>query len=125
MTDFEITYMTNEYVNTLLTTFISYVSIVFAFLIAAYLVAPRLDRAMSIIVLLLYTLATFYLVLAVRYLASSVQVIQTGVSPVVDRPALVPLLALNLPNKLELAVMVLAYIGSIAFFFQQRKRGSR
>lgn len=125
MTDFEITYMANEYVNTLLTAFINFVSIVFAFLVATYLAAPRLNRAMSTIVLVLYTVTTFYLIVAVRLLASAVQIVPTGVSPVADGVGLVPLLDLNLPNKLELAVMVLAYIGSVWFYFQQRKLASR
>ena len=122
MTEFEIAYMTNEYVNTLLTTFINYVSIVFAFLVAAYLVAPRLNTAMSSLVLILCSLTSFYLILAVRYLASRVSVVQSGESPIQGGSDLVPLLDLSLPSQLELMVMVLAYIGSMTFFVQQRKR---
>jgi len=59
MTDHELLSTFIEFTNTLWTIFATYVSIVFAFLVAAYLVSSRLTPKVVSLVITLYSLVSF------------------------------------------------------------------
>ena len=59
MTAYEILSLANEYENTLIGTLMGYASIVSAFLVAAYLVAEKLNRTMTVLLLVLYGVFAF------------------------------------------------------------------
>ena len=58
MADYELVYFLYEDINSLQTTVINFVAVLFAFLIAAYLAADKLESTMVFIVVALFTLVT-------------------------------------------------------------------
>ena len=56
MTDYELVYIFTENLNSLQSAFMNYVAVLFAFLIAAYLIADKLKSSMVFIVVGLFTL---------------------------------------------------------------------
>jgi hypothetical protein len=57
MTDYEMVSLFNEYETILQSTFINFVTIVFAFLIASYFAADKLSKSMMLVVLAVFTFA--------------------------------------------------------------------
>ncbi|MDA1371637.1 MAG: hypothetical protein O2971_12875 [Proteobacteria bacterium] len=134
MTDFELLTIFIEFINTTWTIFATYVSIVFAFLIAGYLVAKNLSAIIVSLVVTLYSLVAFWSVWAlnrnvVAISATSREMkegILSGQSslgwfPMASAPEY---LFVALPALVTL-IAVVAYAGSIFFFFYQRKHDSQ
>ena len=130
MTDFEMISVTFEMINTLWTIFGIYVSIVFAFLVVSYLAASQLASRLVAIVITLYTLVALWsfwgLNRSAATLSSAIAEIQRAVTE--DRSTLawypgasIPEFMLTVIPLLVTAIAVIAYAGSIAFFFHQRK----
>ena len=108
-----------------------YVSVLFAFLVAAYLVAPHLNRAMSGIIIGLFSLFSAIMIFSVnRTLATTTGLVNEirqqaangdmmfSWHPVVTEPA--NFLALTTPVVSSL--LVASAISGIVFFFYARKR---
>ena len=55
MSYYELASLFVEYASVLEQTFINYISVLFAFLVAAYMVSSRLDTRMVVVVLILFT----------------------------------------------------------------------
>ena len=58
MTEFELLSMFNEYETIMQNSFMNFVTILFAFLIASFFVAARLNKRMSLVVVSVFTLAS-------------------------------------------------------------------
>ncbi len=134
MTDFELLSVFIEFINTTWTIFATYVSIVFAFLVAGYLVANALSAKIVSLVVTLYSLVAFWSVWALNRNVTAISAtsrkmkegILSGESSLDWFPmALAPeYLYVALPVLVTL-IAVVAYAGSIFFFFYQRKSDSQ
>jgi hypothetical protein len=130
MTDYEILSALNASISTLWTIFATYVSIVFAFLVAGYLTASELASRIVWVVVTVYTLVALWAIFGLNRTAASLiatsfeikrAVLESGSSlgwhPIVKTPDLflrgVPILVT--------AIAVAAYVGSMVFFFYERK----
>jgi len=127
MTDFEVLMAFNEMAINGQDAYMNFVSIVFGFIVAGYLIADKLNRKMTIILTLLFTVVAFQEAMsAMLFLQDQVGLIpemQTrkalqfhGASRVGDFAA--PLLIAT-----HVATQILAYVGSMIFFFHQRHEG--
>lgn len=130
MNDYEILSMTEEFVNTTWTIFATYVSIVFAFLVASYLVAAKLVARIVWIVIALYTLVALWAVWGLNRTSVSLVAAMAEIKRMVQEsdsslgwwpPASTPDLVLSLIPTVITAIAVFAYAGSVIFFFHQRK----
>ena len=127
MTDFELISLFNEYENLTQYSFMNFVTIIFAFLIASFFVAAKLNKPMTAVVIVVFTFASLQQGLSVF--------LQFG-----DQSALVPeilsrdSLQWHGANRVgEIAVEFFAviyfgtiffgYIGTLIFFFHQRHQG--
>ena len=133
MTDYEMISVTVEIVNTLWAIFGIYVSIVFAFLIVSYLAASQLASRLVTIVITLYTLVALWSFWGLNRTAVTLgsaiaeiqQAVAEGRSSLAWYPGVsIPEFMLTVIPLLVTAIAVIAYIGSIAFFFHQRKATS-
>ncbi len=130
MTDYEMLSTVIEIVNALWAIFATYVSIVFAFLVASYLVADKLAPKIVSIVITLYTLVALWSVFGLNRISATASgmafeikraVLEAGSSlgwhPIVGTPdqlfSAIPVFVTT--------VALVAYVGSIVFFFHQRK----
>ncbi len=128
MTDYEIASLFAEYASILEQTFINYISVMFAFLVASYLVAHRLSNAMIGVVLVLYSAFALNQI-AMMFAVSSdlrglellmVERISQGAEELrFHSGARNPLLGLLLGVSGFFA-MVGGFVGSLWFFFLQR-----
>jgi hypothetical protein len=132
MTDYEIVSVLNEFVSTTWAIFATYVSIVFAFLVASYLVASRLVPRIVAVVIILYTLVALWAVwglnrTAANLVASIAEIkrrVQEDGSSLGWLPATsIPDVMLHAVPFLVTTVAVVAFVGSVVFFFHQRKWG--
>ena len=131
MTDYELAMLFLEYYNTFQSQFINLVSVLFAFLVASYLVASKLKTIMVVVVIALYTsffvdsvlvLYALHLdmlelqnVMKVRIAAGSTDLLfHTGAN------SDVPLLETGFVISRIIAIGG-GYIGAILFFFHQRR----
>ena len=130
MTDYELTYLFFEIVQTSNGTITNFMTLVFGMLVTSYLAAHRLDRVMMWLALVIYSLFALGFINEI-YQASSdfariAQVIAARgelpgsdlgwFGPVVNGPA-----SMNVIPNLILVMFLSAYAGSIAFFFRARK----
>ena len=130
MTDYELLSIFIEFTNTVWTIFATYVSIVFAFIIAAYLVSSRLTPNVVALVLSLYSLVSFWSIWAISQnayaIAASVgemkRVVQESDSSLgwVPQTAISDFMLPTLPIVITSLAFVV-YVGSIVFFFYQRR----
>ena len=132
MTDYEIVSVFNEFVSTTWSIFATYVSIIFAFLVASYLVASKLVPRIVAVVIVLFTLVSFWAVWGLNRtaanLVASIAEIKRRVQQ--DGASLGWLPATSIPDAMLHAipflittVAVVAFAGSVVFFFHQRKVG--
>ena len=112
--------------------FAVYVSVVFAFLIASYLVSDKLAPKMVSVVISLYSLVAVWSLFGISRTSATVislageikQLVSAGGSSLGWHPAVAtPDLAFALIQVLIVAIAVFAYIASMVFFFHQRKLG--
>ena len=130
MTDYELLSVFQEFINITWTIFATYVSIVFAFIVASYLVSSRLTPRVAALVITLYTLVAFWSVWGIRQnatgIAATVGEIKRGVLEGNSSLGWVPIvetsdaMLLMTPFLITLVSSV-AYVGSIIFFFYQRR----
>ena len=129
MTDYEIVSALTDSLTLLWTIFATYVSIVFAFLVASYLVARKLASGIVWLVLTLYTVVSVWAVFGLSRTSSTV----IGLASEIKRMALEPgstlgwHTAVSTPDVLFSVIVtvngsvgLIAYVGSIVFFFHQR-----
>lgn len=133
MTDSELLSAFMVAVETLWLIFSTYVSIVFAFLVVSYLVANRLQRSLAAISVALYTLVALWSAWALSRSSMSVTAVaaemkaraQDGTSSIDWHPAAnTPDVLISAIPLLITLIAVLAYIGSVFFFYIQRKSPS-
>lgn len=134
MTDYELLDIFIQNANSLQTCFMNYVTVLFAFLIAAYLIADKLESSMVFIILGLFTLVFFqqgFNVLGfghdVSALAGQIAVrAQEDTSVLRWHGAATSVLgsvAIPILRHSGEVVFILSYIGGLVFFFHQRRLG--
>jgi hypothetical protein len=130
MTDYELLSVFIAFTNTVWMIFAAYVSIVFAFIVAAYLAAHRLTSRVVRLVVSLYSAVSLWSVWAVHQNALAISdtvremkrvVAENGSSlnwvPQLDIPdPMIPVIP-----WLITTLAAFAYLGSIVFFFYQRR----
>ncbi len=133
MSPYEVIYLMNEFEMMTINILLGYASILFAFLVAGFLIANQLSRFMVVILVLLYTMFSYGVALG-------------GITKLHDLAALAALAALaqetlataelfQLPMTEEWAerayhrasafatvMYAVSYLGSLIFFFAMRKR---
>lgn len=133
MTDSELLSAFMAAVETLWLIFSTYVSIVFAFLVVSYLVANKLQTSLAAIVVALYTLVALWSSWALSRGSMSVTAVASqmkaragdGTSAIGWHPAAnTPDILMSAIPPLITLIAVLTYIGSIFFFYIQRKNPS-
>lgn len=133
MTEHELITIFIEFVNTTWTIFGTYVSIVFAFIVASYLAAGRLSSIVVWLVITLYTLVAAWSVwgISMNATAISATVGEMKRRSLDESSSLDWLPILGLPDYMLPVIPILitslaavVYIGSIVFFFYQRRYAS-
>ena len=130
MTDYELLSTFIEFINTTWLIFTTYVSIVFAFLAVGYLISSRLTPKMVSLVVTLYSLVAVWSIFALSQNVQAISAAQGEIKRVVQESGStlgwVPIA--SVPNFMNSAVPILvtsiaivAYLGSVFFFFYQRK----
>jgi hypothetical protein len=132
MTDFELLSVFVDFTNMVWMIFASYVSIVFAFIVAAYLVANTLTAPVVKLVISLYSAVSVWSVWALRQNTSAIsatvqemkRVVAEGGSSLNWVPQLgIPDAMIPIVPWLITILAIFVYVGSIVFFFYQRKTG--
>ena len=130
MTDFEMITVFMELVSTLWTVFATYVSIVFAFLVVSFMASGKLRSGLVSIVIFLYSLVSLWALWAMNRGSVSLvgaaremkRQIQDGSSSLGWHPAAnTPEFVLAIIPFVVTLVGLLAYGGSLLFFFYQRR----
>ena len=129
MTEYEVVSALTATLDLLWTIFATYVSIVFAFLVASYLVAHKLVSGIVWLVLTLYTVVSAWAIFGLSRTSATV----VGLVFEIKRMALepgstlgwhtvvsTPDIAFPFISFVTTSVGVIAYVGSIVFFFYQR-----
>ena len=133
MSDFELMYLFNDATNVVTNYFSLYITIVFAFLVCAYLVADKLSRHMVYIIIALYTIISLSIGYTLNRFTQNVtnlgleimRLIETGQSQLtwstladdIDNPA-----GLMFYPTTMIIVVLISYTGSLLFFFYQRRQ---
>ena len=130
MTDYELLTIFIEFVNTTWMIFATYVSIVFAFIVASHLVARQLTSRVVSLVITLYTLVAVWSVWGISMNAISISATAGEMkrrlledSSSLDWLTLITMpdfMASTIPFLITLLALVV-YVGSIVFFFYQRR----
>ncbi len=134
MTDYELITFFYEGVNSLQVAFMNYVAVLFAFLIAAYLVAARLESSMVFIIVGLFTLVILqqsvtlvgfgYDVAALlSQIAARASEDPTGVGWHGGATPLAGAVGAPVLRFSGAVIMIFSYIGGLVFFFHQRHVG--
>ncbi len=132
MTDYELIALFTQVATTLQTTVMNFVAVLFAFLIAAYLIAGKLETKIVFIVVVLFTLITVNLTInafgfgtdfvgLARQVAERAAQDPSGLGwhgTATTSHAVLPFLQFS-----PAAVVILSYLGGLAFFFHQRHIG--
>ena len=133
MSDYELVDIFIQYSNNLQAHFMNYVAVLFAFLIAAYLIADKLESSMAFIIVGLFTLVT--MIQGVNVSGAGYDFVSVGMqvaaratqdSANLDWHATKTWLGnIGLPfvRFSTVAVVIISYIGGIFFFFHQRHVG--
>ncbi len=134
MSDYELVYFFMENINALQATFMNYVAVLFAFLIAAYLVAAKLESRMVFVIVGLFTLVALPQTFNIAGHGHDVAALasQIAARAAEDPSALgwhgtaTPVLGIVGIPILRFSVVIvvlLSYIGGLIFFFHQRHVG--
>ena len=130
MSDAELLNAFTEFVNTTWMIFTAYVSVVFAYLVAGYLVSGKLGTRMILLVSSIYSLVAFWAIFAINTNLQSVSASVSEIKRIVREgdSTLGWLPLVSVPDFLNSAVPIMvmfitisAYLGSIMFFYFQRK----
>jgi hypothetical protein len=135
MSDYELVSFFVANVEGLQTSMMNYVAVLFAFLIAAYLIADKLESSMVAVAIGLFTLVTLQQASPIigfghDAAALAVQIATRAAedpSSVGWHGAATPLGSTGTPilRFSTIVVLVLSYIGALIFFFHQRHLGSK
>ena len=129
MTDAELLSAFSSFVNTSWMIFTAYVSIIFAYLVAGYLISSKLGSKMVILVSTIYTLVAMWAIFAINTNLQSISAAASEIRRVVreGESTLDWLPVVKIPEFLDATVPIIvtlitigAYVGSIVFFFYQR-----
>ena len=130
MTDYELLTTLIEFINIVWTIFATYVSIVFAFIVASHLVAKKLTPRVVSLVITLYTLVALWSVWGISMNAFAISATAGELKRrlLEDNSSLGWLPLLEMPDFMRSTVAYLimllvfvVYVGSIIFFFYQRR----
>ena len=125
MTDYEILSLFNEMASNTQAVFMNYVTILFAFLIASFFIADRLSRAMTVIVLVVFTVAAFQEGAALMFHWSDQQGIMSYIAARDDlswhgAQSGGPLMG-SVFDFTNMFAVVAGYVGALIFFFEKRR----
>ena len=133
MTDYELVYFFYDVTDGLQTTFMNFVAVLFAFLIAAYLIADKLDAKIVFVVITLFTLVTMQQVFYAVGFGHDVSALAGQIAARAAEDSsnlgwhgaathfvggLIPIFRASVA-----VVLILSYIGALVFFFHQRHLG--
>ena len=131
MTDFELAMLFKEYYSVLQSQYINFVSVIFAFLVAGYLVASKLQPIMVVVVITLFSAFVLDSLLAVNFLAADMLRLQDLMAARIEAGSTDLLFhsgargdtasADFLFTASRVVVVAGGYIGAIVFFFYQRR----
>ncbi len=130
MSDYELFNTFTEIWNLVWVIFTVYLSVTFGFIVAGYLVASRLERMMVSLVIGLYSLVAAWCFVAIERFATNGVRIATDIREKVDAGqsslgwttmATEPADQIAVVRFLILALLILTFAGSIAFFILQRR----
>jgi hypothetical protein len=129
MSDFEMIMVFNEGFDGLQSSFTTFLSIVFGFLVASTLLANKLTRVLAGIAVGLFSLASAFFILQAYGVASNLGEIveQMRIAVAAGRSNLGWLgfvgsdLSLGVNFQLVAALMALTYMAALVFFFHQRR----
>jgi hypothetical protein len=133
MTDYELLSVFVEFTSNAWAIFATYVSIVFAFIVASYLASRHLMPKVVSLVIALYTLVSFWAVWAINSQVNSISATAAEIKRVVqeDQSSLGWLPVVAVPDFMFPIIPILitslaiaVYAGSIVFFFYHRKGDS-
>lgn len=134
MTDFELVTIFVEFVNTAWIIFGTFVSIVFAFIVASHLAARQLSSRLVSLVITLYTLVAFWSIWGISMQVSSISAVAGEMRRRLNEGnsslEWLPVLGMSdsmstlVPYLITLLVVVV-YLGSLVFFFYQRREMNR
>ena len=133
MTDYEMMIGLTELINTVWIIFASYISILFAFLVASYLVASKLAPKIVTVVISLYTLVAVWVLFGINRTTSTIvglaseikhSVLESDSSLSWHSVTTIPDSLLAVLPVIITLVVAAAYVGSLFFFFYERKYGS-
>ncbi len=131
MSDFEMAYMFNDYLNLLFTVFMGHVSIVFAFLVAAFLVADRMSKSMVTVVIILFTIGVgVTTTIQNRFGGAMIAMGQEMRQAVADGRSNLGWHSITYEPTIIIegfmisltVLMILSYAGALVFFFLQRSK---
>ena len=133
MSDYEMVDIFLQYSNNLQTHFMNYVAVLFAFLIAAYLIAHKLESSMAFIIIGLFTLvamiqgvnisgaghdfASLGMEVAARASQDSTNLDRHGTQTWLGH------IGLPFVRFSTAMVVIVSYLGGLIFFFHQRHVG--
>ncbi len=131
MSEFELVYLLNEMEATLWTHMMNYVSIIFAMLVTAYLIGPKLNRMMTITIITLFSIASFLFsgsVITARqdyiemagFARELLEATTSSIPPLNIYNA--PAASIVAMNMALVFILVFGYAATLVFFFQARKR---
>jgi ABC-type uncharacterized transport system permease subunit len=132
MTEFDFVYLLNELNNTMWTHIMNFTSIIFAMLVAAYFIAPKLNKVMTWTILSLFSLgAALFSGSAITSRQDLLALTTTARNTFQQDQIQVPsFYAFDAPDTVITIVSVLlylvlasAYIATLVFFVQARKQG--
>lgn len=130
MTDYELTYLFFQAVQTGNATMANYMTLVFGMLVTSYMAAHRLDRVMMWIALLIYSMFALGFCNEIFQVYSDfarlgLMLAERGKAPGHDLTWFGPVVSgsgsMHVIPKAVLTMIFCAYVGSICFFFQARK----
>ena len=133
MTEFEFVYLLNELNNTMWTHIMNFTSIIFAMLVTAYFIGPKLTKVMTWTILSLFSLGAALFAGSTLTARNDIVALASA-----SRKTLLadqsPVPSLNMFNASDAEIMAmdiglhvmlaLAYIATLVFFMQARKQGA-
>ena len=133
MTDFELYYLVLENTSTAFSIFTTYLTIIFAFLVAGHLMGHKISTGMTVVMIALFSLASLICVMVAVRAAEGMAGLAGLISKAIaDGQSNLSWMPYGSPNSRVastmlqtgfLVLLVLAYIGALVFFFQQRRAG--
>ncbi len=120
---FNLVYLFNETFDSWIMLFTSFVSIVFAFLVAGTLAAEKLTRFLSGLVVALYSLTSlsFVVLTTIAGTQMSPLLFEIAAAQGAPTPDSTNWLTSTMVTLVSL-IMILTYLGSLIFFLHQRRR---